>query len=469
MNGKVFATAITALLAGVVLGAGGWYVAQSQGLLEKVLGVRPALGVAEHQDGPGAAAHKEGRHDEHEAHEGEEAHDEDDGHDHGADDGHGHGADDGHGHEDGHGTDDGHGHEDEHGHEAVKLSERVLDEVGIEVREAGPGTLQISVVLPGEVVLNPDRVAHIVPRAGGIVRRVNTSVGDRVEQGDIMAVLESRELAEAKAEYLAARQRLELARANLAANEELKRKGIVPELDYLAARRDVAEAQIALGAAEYRLHVLGVTNEELADETIMSDALFSVYELRAPFGGEVISRHIALGEVVTPETEVFELADLSDVWVNITVYQKNLRQVRAGQRVLIKGPHGVGTAEGEIAYVSPVVDEATRTAVARVVLSNDEGNWRPGLFVSAAVEIEQRRVDVMVPLSALQTLEGRPCVFVETDEGFVPQPVELGLQDDTNVEILSGLAAGQRYAARGAFTLKAELGKEAFAGAGHSH
>jgi cobalt-zinc-cadmium efflux system membrane fusion protein len=126
----------------------------------------------------------------------------------------------------------------------------------------------------------------------------------------------------------------------------------------------------------------------------------------------------------------------------------------------------MATAEGTISYIGPVVSEETRTVVTRVVLPNPDGRWRPGLFVTATIAASSITVPVLIPKTAVQTLEGQPSVFVQTPEGFAPRPVTPGRTNETHVEITSGLQAGERYAATETFVLKADLGKSA---AAHEH
>ena len=123
---------------------------------------------------------------------------------------------------------------------------------------------------------------------------------------------------------------------------------------------------------------------------------------------------------------------------------------------------------GQISYVSPIIDAATRTATARVVVPNRDAEWRPGTFVTGQVSVERVRVATIIPRTALQTIGGKSVVFVETDEGFEPHSVTLGRANHTWVEVVAGLAPGQRYVADGAFVLKAQLAKGAF-GDGHNH
>jgi cobalt-zinc-cadmium efflux system membrane fusion protein len=205
--------------------------------------------------------------------------------------------------------------------------------------------------------------------------------------------------------------------------------------------------------------------QELA--VIESEAL-APYPLRTLIDGLVIEKHITRGEPVSREQAAFVVADLRDVWIDISVYQKDLPLLRLGQPVVVSAGHGLEQAEARISYIAPVVDEETRTATARVVLPNPDGSWRPGLFVTARVEVERLEVPVAVPKTALEILEGRTTVFVEHETGLAARTVELGLAGDRYVEIRAGLSAGERYVTRGAFTLKAELLRGELAG-GHGH
>lgn len=191
---------------------------------------------------------------------------------------------------------------------------------------------------------------------------------------------------------------------------------------------------------------------------IIESENLSPFELRAAFDGTVIDKHIAPGEAVTREEAAFIVADLSSVWVMVSVYQNALQQVRTGQPVRIVASHGGEEAEGRVSYVSPVVDQATRTATARVVLPNPDGAWRPGLFVTATV-LNPVAAPVVIPRRAVQTYEGRSTVFVADDEHFSPRVVALGRVGRTRVEVTSGLAPGERIADERSFLVKADLAK----------
>ena len=364
-------------------------------------------------------------------------------------------------------------HEDHAGHQgqggAVQLTTAQLEEFGIDLATAQPGTLQLVRTLPGEVVFNPDRLAHVVPRVPGVVSEVRVSVGDQVREGEVMAVLVSRELAKAKSQYLAALAQLELAEANFEREKALWEQKITPESEYLAAKQELETARVQKRLAERALHALGLSKGEVARLPEQPETALARYELTAPIRGSVTERHLAQGEVVPdqPDEPPFVVADLSNVWVQLTVYPKDLAAIQPGQRVVITTDESDLKASGEIEYVSPSVGEATRTATARVVLPNPEGRWRPGLFVTGRVRTEEIPADVVVPRAALQTMDGQTVVFVKTPEGFKPQPVEVGRTSRTRAAITSGLQPGDRYASANSFTLKAEMSKGSFGG--HHH
>jgi len=553
-----------------------------------LIAVSVVLGaVAAWQFGPIAAgrlwAQTAADHDDHDG--GAESHEADeDGHDHGAEkheaneDGHGHGAEEP---EAGHA---GHGDEDDRG--ALKLTGEQMRKYGISLATARAGRLHERIRLPGEIVIDADRAAHIVPQAGGIVREVMAKVGDKVKAGDVLAVLESAALSEARTQYLArvselSRRSIDLARAEAIEASMKKLLALLdesPTLDqlrtlkltdvgegygtlvsayaelvfaeqaydrekkllgqklsskgdfqtaasaykkayaqYLAARgaqtfatrRTLLEArrlrrtgELAVEAAEQKLHVLGLIDTDVAAlkkmllpaETGTSAAeagraaakareretgdhdhgglrgRLGRYSVRAPFDGTVIQKHITLGEKLAGDADVFTLADLSSVWVNLSVYQKDLATIRAGQPVHVVAGPGIPEAEGVLSFVSPIVNADTRTCLARVDLANPDGSLRPGLFVTAEVAVGGRDAAVLVPKAAVQRIEGEPVVFVAADHGLESRPVKLGASSGSHVQISSGLKPGERYVATGAFALKSKIvtsGMDAHAGHGH--
>jgi cobalt-zinc-cadmium efflux system membrane fusion protein len=345
------------------------------------------------------------------------------------------------------------------GEKLVRLDEAVMKESGIEIATAGPGKLQVHDTLSGEVAFNSDKLAHIVPRVPGVVREVHKNLGDTVQTGDVLAVLESRDLADTKATYLAAVARLSLAQANFTREESLRQGKITAEKDYLESKQLLTEAQIALRSAEQKLHALGLTEEDLQALPSHPETSYTRYEITAPIDGTVVEKHIVLGEVFKEDsTPCFVIADLTSVWIDLKVHQQDLSHIRPGQAAVIKGGEDLQT-ESTIAFVSNIVSEDSRMAFARMTIPNPEGRWRPGLFVTGQIVIDEASAAVAVPKDALVRLDGQTCVFLQTDRGFEPQAVMVGRSNDSSVEITAGLKVGQKYVSRGAYTLKSELNK----------
>ena len=364
-------------------------------------------------------------------------------------------------------TKDDHADEAEHGHAdtSVKEVEGHLALTATQARAAGivmataaPGRIATSVALPGEIRFNEDRTAHVVPRLGGVVEAVHADLGQLVKKGQVLAVIASTDLSEQRSELLSAQRRLSLARATYEREQALWQEKISAELDYLQARQAWREAEIAVQNAQQKLSALGTASA--------GKGPLNRYEIRAPFDGMVLEKHIALGEAVKEDANIFVISDLTTVWAEIAVPAKDLATVRVAGKAVVKASAFEASAHGTITYVGALLGEQTRTAKARVVLANPDMAWRPGLFVSVEVLAGEVEAPVTVQTTAIQSVEDKPSVFVQVKDGFQATPVTVGNSDGKLTQITGGLAAGTPYAAQGSFTLKSELGKSS---AGHEH
>lgn len=348
----------------------------------------------------------------------------------------------------------------------VRLGDDQLASAGITIAAVGPRRMVTTVELPGEVKANETRLAHVVPRLHGVVTDVFKQEGDRVRRGELMAVLNSRELADAKSAYLAAAHHVEFTGTTLAREEALWKKKISAERDYLEAKRAFDESSLAKRLAEQTLIVLGVPKESLAGLADAPAESMARYEIRAPLDGQVIERNVAVGEAVAAEEEIFRVADLSTVWIEIAVYAKDLAQVREGQDATVRSTDLDRSADGRVSYVGPLVGQETRAATARIVLPNSGNVWRPGLFVTVELVRSATTTPLAVSADAIQTFRDWQVVFVRHGDWFEARPLELGRSDGQWVEVLKGLSPGERYAAKNSFAVKAEIGK---LGATHDH
>ncbi|MBN8993014.1 MAG: efflux RND transporter periplasmic adaptor subunit [Rhizobiales bacterium] len=264
--------------------------------------------------------------------------------------------------------------------DSVVLSDAKIETAGIELAKASAGVLQDSLLLNGIVQPNQESLVQVTPRFPGIVRDVRKRIGDVVQKGDVLAIIES--------------------------------------------------------------------NQSLTQ-----------YELKAALAGTVIDRQTTLGEFVSEQRPAFVIADLSTVWVDFSVYRRDLKRVSIRDQVFIDPADGGPAIEAKVSYLSPVGSSDTQSAVARAIVTNAEQRLRPGLFITGRLTLSAKKVGVAVKASALQTWENRTVVFVRNGGKFEARDVEIGERDPQLVEITFGVLDGDVYAAQNSFIIKAELGK----------
>ncbi|MDI6780773.1 MAG: efflux RND transporter periplasmic adaptor subunit [bacterium] len=205
--------------------------------------------------------------------------------------------------------------------------------------------------------------------------------------------------------------------------------------------------------------------------SIESNESLSEYEIRSSICGTVVEKHVSIGEFIPEGTSIYMIADLSNVWVNLTVYTKDAQNIRIGQKVNIEAIGGNLTAQGHISYISPSYNNQTRSFIVRVVLPNPNSQWRPGTFVKGLISVGASKEVPVVSTGAVQMIDQKSKVFIPKSQNeFLPVDVELGESNEKLVHLKAGLKVGDRYVAAGAFELKAKMVTSALGGhAGHGH
>ncbi len=351
--------------------------------------------------------------------------------------------------------------------EGLKLREEILEEFDIHLEKAHIRDIPRIIELPGEVVADPDREVHVVPVARGFVRRVYKRWGDPVKAGEILAEIDSPELADLKARYLAAKSRLALTEELYRREKLLWRKKITAEENFLKVQKELELARLEVKTLEQKLLTLGFSPQGIR-EFENGQRPLGRYVLRSPISGRVVEKHLVQGEMVDPGQPAFKIADLSVVWVLVSVYREWLPKVRQGQKVWVSLGKEASEIEAHLDYLNPILDPETRAARGRIVLKNPSGILKPGLLVRVKIALDESEKGLFVPASALQRLRGHTVIFVKTKQGFVPREVKIGRRWGKWVEILEGLQPGEEYVTRGALILKAELEKESLE-SGHVH
>lgn len=337
-------------------------------------------------------------------------------------------------------------------HDEVVLDTAAIRLSGIRVAEADVIT-STNLQVTGTITYDANRVSHVGSRTEGRVVEVRADLGMRVRRGQILVHLESPQVGQIRAMEREAEALLRIARENFARERRLEEQGISSRKELLQAEAELRRAEAALQSAEGQLQVLGAGHGDGGH-----------FDIPSPFSGVVVSRDVSLGEMAGPSDTLFTVADLSRVWIELDVFERNLASVRIGQPVTVTTTaYPQRTFPGRIVYIGDVLDPAKRTARARVEIPNTDGALKPGMFATASIHVGAGGPPlVALPQEAVQDLEGRKVVFVPGDRPgeFRAVPVQVGeALPGGRVVLLSGLQAGQRVVVTGAFTLRSELAK----------
>lgn len=348
----------------------------------------------------------------------------------------------------------------------VKLSPAALKNAGIKVEPVKTGALAASVTVTATISHDQDRLFHVTPRIAGRAVDLRASLGTEVKMGSVLAVLDSTELGNTRADFFKAQTLLELAKANFEREKSLFDQKIAAKKDVLTAEAEYRKAEAEARSLHERLRFYG-----LSEQTINGSANSpSLYSLVSPGSGVVIERHLTQGEAAEPGQKVFTVADLSIVWIVLNIYERDLAKISKGAPVRITTESYPGEVfAGKVSYLGDVVSPESRTLPVRVEIANPRRRLKPGMFATAEVVTGVSSSQaIMIPYSAIQKIDGKPAVFIQQEDGsFAKREVELGQEFGGNVEIKSGLKEGEQVVVAGAFTLKAELLKEGLEG--HAH
>jgi membrane fusion protein, heavy metal efflux system len=352
--------------------------------------------------------------------------------------------------------------EERHDDATVKLTGRQVNSGNFAVTEVSGGVLSERITVPGTIVPSGDHIARIAVRLLGTVAELRKRLGDAVQAGEVVAVIESREVADAKSEYLAARLVFDLQQTLFNRSTRLFEGKVLSENDFLRARTTYEDARVKIEIARQKLFALSLTAEQIEALPQQPVETLRRQELRAPIAGRIAERRVELGSLVGregQESELFVVVNLSVVWADLAVPPSDLASIREGQQITIAAGTGSEPSPATIMFVSPLLDKDTRAA--RVVASVDNAalKWRPGSFITAQIATDETPAAIVVPKTALQSYKGDTVVFVRTADGFEARKVSIGRQDARLAEVATGLAVGEHIASANTFILKADLGK----------
>ncbi len=310
--------------------------------------------------------------------------------------------------------------------------------------------------LPGTVEFDQDQLAIVGPRLGGRVLKISARLGDQVKAGQVLAELDSVELARASAEYLGVTARAEAAASNARRELDLAERNISSERERETSQAEAAALAAQARAAEHLLMALGLSHEDIPKG---NDYPLNRYRLRSPISGLVVERNGVVGEAVDSKHTMYRVASLSRVWIKLNVYERDLSWVQPGLLAELRTEGKGALGQAKVAYIEPAIDEASRTARVHLNFDNSKAHLRPGQFVTARLHSEGSGIDVLgIPKAAVETVEGKSLVFVKYPDGsFHVREVKLGSSGAGAIEVRAGLVEGEQIAVSNVFLLKSEV------------
>lgn len=364
-----------------------------------------------------------------------------------------------------------------------------VEKVGVDIAIVAEKPVVEAIVANGEIVYDETRMAHLSSRVAGNVWRVNKQVGDRVNKGDVLALVESADVGQAKSEFLQAISQVRLKQSNVERLRPLAGNAI-PGKQFLEAQTAAEEAHIALHRAQQALINLGLPVEadeftELSTDEIgkrmqllglsadqvsgldAPTASSNLLPLRSPLTGVIVARNVVEGEVVATNTALFDVADTTRLWLNLNVRQADAKYISQGQTVLFSTSDSANEPDdkGTVSWISTGADDVTRTVKVRVDLPNEDGRLRANTFGTGRIVLREEPKAVVVPSEAIHWDGTCNIVFVRDKDFFKPdapkifhvRSVRPGVKDVATTEIIAGLLPGEVIASKNSVILEAQL------------
>jgi RND family efflux transporter MFP subunit len=324
----------------------------------------------------------------------------------------------------------------------VHLDKHKVFHAGIKIEPVQSKSVAVPLTLTGKVSFNERRVSDITSRVNGRIEKVNVFTNDHVHEHAPLIQLYSQEFLTMQNEFLHAAERWSRVQQSMT--------------------EDKATAKAIYESAMRKLAVVGVDEGELKELESSRDSK-PFFLVRAPFDGTILESKIRQGTFVQTGTELFEIADLSTLWVLADVYEKDLPFVHAGMKAKVEVTAYPGAFSGIVSTIYNVLDEKTRTVKARVEVENRDGKLKPEMFCSVMIQTQLGKETIKIPASALLGETEKHFVFIATnDTTFEKRDIRTGVETREFAEVLDGLLIDEHLVVKGGFFLKSELAKETF-------
>ncbi len=336
----------------------------------------------------------------------------------------------------------------------VTASSEILEQIKFEPAKIIP--IKKTLDIPGSIEVKQNLLARIGSPVQGRIIEIKGELGKTVKQGDVLAVINSTELAKQQLAYIKSVQMVELKTKAYERAVLLFDADVVSEAQKLERKTELSAAKADMEASKDQLFVMGMTVEEI--EAIQSETqIDATTNIVAKIDGKIIKKNVNVGQVVDPTEDIFTIAMLNEVWGVAQVPERQIGFLKEGDDLLIDVPaYESKFVEGKITYLGDIVDPVTRTVTIRTEIDNTHGLLKPDMLIT--MKVSGKKIDkVGVPINAIVSIDDIPNIFVKTGENkFLMRPVTLGIKNKDAVHIDDGLLEGEEVVIDGAFHLNNE-------------
>jgi len=336
----------------------------------------------------------------------------------------------------------------------VIASKEILDQIKFEPAKVIP--IKKTLDIPGSIEVKQNLLARIGSPVQGRIIEIKGELGKTVKQGDVLAVINSTELAKQQLAYIKSVQMVELKTKSYERAVLLFDADVVSEAQKLERKTELSAAKADMEASKDQLSVMGMTVEDI--EAIQSETqIDATTNIVAKIDGKIIKKNVNVGQVVDPTEDIFTIAMLNEVWGVAQVPERQIGFLKEGDELLIDVPaYESKFVEGKITYLGDIVDPVTRTVTIRTEIDNAHGLLKPDMLIT--MKVSGKKIEkVGVPINAIVSIDDIPNIFVKTGENkFLMRPVTLGIKNKDAVHIDDGLLEGEEVVIDGAFHLNNE-------------
>jgi membrane fusion protein, heavy metal efflux system len=350
----------------------------------------------------------------------------------------------------------------------LTLRAAAIEEIGLTTSIAEIQPIAGNMTVPAKLLPNQDLEAQVGSLVQGRVRQVFVGVGDFVTAGQELMHIEGLEVGEIKSNFIKAKAELKYAEANYGRQKTLLEQKVGSQKVFLEAQATYDKAVAEFNAEDKRIHSIGLTDDDLLKfvehASLEKDGHSGgVLPIKSPIAGTVVERNVVIGQLVDGSTTAFRVINTSTLWADGQVYEKDVPGLSGKPEVtLTVSAFPREEFRGRVIYVSPIVDEHTRTITIRASIPNRHGRLKPQMFGELHVPTGGTTRGLIIPAESVQNINATTCVFVATsDTTFERREVSLGTTFDSMVEVRGGISPGERVVTKGSFQLKSELMKEA--------